>query len=168
MNENPFPRMHVSFYVSNLQNTIDFYSKFFNKPVDKVEPGYAKFILAEPSLVISFLENKSRVKENFGHLGIQVETPELLEEKKTLVASSGLSIKEELGTNCCYAQQDKFWVHDPDNIAWEVYYFHKDVAFNDPHYSKPTSACCAPEEAKTKQLEGDEKEACCEVESCGC
>ena len=22
---------------------------------------------------------------------------------------------------CCYARQDKVWVHDPDGVAWEYY-----------------------------------------------
>jgi hypothetical protein len=52
--------------------------------------------------------------------------------------------KEEIGTSCCYARQDKFWVNDPDGVQWEVYYFHQDTEFNDPHYeSTEASACCA-------------------------
>ena len=50
-----------------------------------------------------------------------------------------------MGTNCCYAEQDKFWVEDPDGYHWEVYQFHKDVEFNDPRYSTgESSQCCMP------------------------
>ena len=27
----------------------------------------------------------------------------------------------EPGAVCCYARQDKVWVHDPDGVAWEYY-----------------------------------------------
>ncbi len=69
-----FPRMHVSLYVSDIQKTVEFYNTFFGVSVNKVEKGYAKYILDQPSLIISFIENKERVKSNFGHLGFQVET----------------------------------------------------------------------------------------------
>ena len=36
-------------------------------------------------------------------------------------------------------------MNDPDGVQWEVYYFHEDVEFNDPHFeSTEASACCAP------------------------
>ena len=70
---------------------------------------------------------------------------------------------EEIGTACCYAVQDKFWVTDPDGVQWEVYYFHEDVEFNDPKYAmEDASACCMPakeEKPKVKlaELSGAEK-----------
>ncbi len=159
----PFPRMHVSLYVSDLQKSVDFYTSFFGIEPNKVKGGYAKYILDQPSLIISFVENKERVQENFGHLGFQVETVEDLnlrlwdDKKKNLVA------KEEIGTSCCYAKQDKFWVNDPDGVQWEVYYFHEDVEFNDPHYeTKEASACCTPADKEKKQLsELTTEKSCC-------
>src|SRR5262249_25116799 len=29
--------------------------------------------------------------------------------------------------NCCHANQDKFWVHDPDGVEWEVYHLNYDL-----------------------------------------
>ena len=81
MKTNPFPRMHVSLYVSNLQNSIQFYTSFFGAEPVKVKPNYCKYILENPSLIISFVENKERVRQNFGHLGFQVETLEDLNIK---------------------------------------------------------------------------------------
>jgi len=138
-----FPRMHVSLYVSDLQKTLAFYSAFFEQQPVKVKPAYAKYVLSQPSLIISFVENKDRVQANFGHLGFQVETLEELTTKLNGAKAQNLVSKEEIGTNCCYAKQDKFWATDPDGIQWEVYYFHEDAAFNDPHYELATaSACC--------------------------
>ncbi len=137
--------MHSSFYVSNLDETIKFYSDFFDKEPEKVKSGYAKYILSDPGLVISFIENKDRVQSHFGHMGFMVESEEDLNVRLWNAKKKGIVSKEEKGTNCCYAKQDKFWVTDPDGIQWEVYYFHEDVEFNDPAYEnagESNQACC--------------------------
>ncbi len=156
--------MHVSLYVSDLQKTIPFYSSFFDKEPVKVKPGYAKYVLDSPSLIISFVENKERVQQNFGHLGFQVETVEELNKRLWEARMKHLVSKEETGTNCCYAKQDKFWVSDPDGVQWEAYYFHEDAEFNDPHYEmSEASACCMPQDKEKinfRELNAESK-ACC-------
>ena len=152
---NSFPRMHVSLYVSDIKKTVNFYSQFFGQEPTKVKSNYTKYTLEKPSLIISFVENKNRVQSNFGHLGFQVETLEELNNKLSEARKHNLVAKEEIGTNCCYAIQDKFWVNDPDNIQWEVYYFHKDAEFNDPHYEKQeATACCTVSEDNIKSDSG--------------
>jgi catechol 2,3-dioxygenase-like lactoylglutathione lyase family enzyme len=163
--------MHVSLYVTDINTSIDFYSKFFEQAPVKVKPKYAKYVLEKPSLIISFVENKDRVQSNFGHLGFQVETLEQLNSKLEVAKSKNLVSREELGTNCCYAKQDKFWANDPDGVQWEVYYFHADAEFNDPHYEmKEASACCTVSSDDVKSSCGcnaavsessQEKVACC-------
>jgi len=162
-NTNPFPRMHVSLYVSDINNTVNFYNSFFGQQPTKVKNGYVKYILENPSLIISFVENKDRVQQNFGHLGFQVESIEDLNLKLWDAKKKNLVAKEETGTNCCYAKQDKFWVNDPDGVQWEVYYFHGDVEFNDPHYeSNDATACCTPTEKEKVNLgELQTKKSCC-------
>ena len=144
---NQFPRMHVSLYVSDINKTVNFYSQFFGQSPTKVKPNYAKYVLESPSLIISFIENKDRVQSNFGHLGFQVETLAELDSKLTEAKKYNLVAKEEIGTNCCYAKQDKFWVNDPDNVQWEVYYFHADAEFNDPHYELTNATACCTDSA---------------------
>jgi catechol 2,3-dioxygenase-like lactoylglutathione lyase family enzyme len=154
--QNTYPRMHVSLYVSNIYQTADFYSKFFGQNPDKVKPDYTKFTLEKPSLIISFVQNPEKVNAGFGHLGFQVESEDELKNRLLSVSSKQIDVLEEMGTNCCYATQDKFWVTDPDGHMWEVYHFHKDVEFNDPRYASNDAdvvACCTPEvatEAKPK------------------
>jgi len=29
--------------------------------------------------------------------------------------------------DCCHANQDKFWVKDPDGVEWEVYHLNYDL-----------------------------------------
>ncbi|RAK66166.1 ArsI/CadI family heavy metal resistance metalloenzyme [Hymenobacter edaphi] len=142
-----FPRMHVSLYVADLAATIGFYDAFFGQPATKIKPGYAKYVLDAPSLIISFVQNPARVASNFGHLGFQVETVAQLQQRLAVAKAAGLVQREEMGTACCYAKQDKFWVNDPDGTEWEVYYFHEDAEFNDPRYADDYQAdasaqCC--------------------------
>lgn len=179
---NTFPRMHVSLYVSDLSRTIDFYNKLFGQEPLKVKPRYAKYVLNEPSLIISFVESPEKVHSNFGHLGFQVETPEQLQERLQLARNSGIVSSEECGVSCCYAKQDKFWATDPDGTEWEVYYFHEDAHFNDPRYAMSMSdlenagveldetvaACCTPmhEKKKTDLASlSPVKDACCTPEA---
>jgi hypothetical protein len=137
-----------------MAETINFYNLFFGKSPEKIRRGYSKYILDEPSLIISFVENPERVKQNFGHLGFQVESIAELNERLERAQNAGLLTREETGTNCCYATQDKFWVTDPDNVQWEVYYFHTDSEFNDPHYELEfQSACCVAPGATKQPLE---------------
>jgi catechol 2,3-dioxygenase-like lactoylglutathione lyase family enzyme len=164
MKNTAFPRMHVSLYVSDIAKTISFYNSFFGQEPVKIRNGYTKYVLDEPSLIISFVENKDRVQEHFGHLGFQVETLAELNERLSAAQTAGLVTREEIGTNCCFANQDKFWVSDPDGVQWEIYYFHADAEFNDPHFEEPNSTCCiAPavieEEVAFKNLV--EETACC-------
>ena len=163
MNTNQFPRMHVSLYVSDLAKSIEFYNSFFGVTPVKEKPAYAKYILENPSLIISFVENKERVQQNFGHLGFQVESVEDLNIKLWEAKKKNIVSKEETGTNCCYAKQDKFWATDPDGVQWEVYYFHEDAEFNDPHYEmNEATVCCTPsEKSKVNIAELSTEKTCC-------
>ena len=162
--------MHVSLYVSNLAASVNFYSTFFGQPATKVKPGYAKYVLDSPSLIISFIENPERVQSNFGHLGFQVETFEEMSNRLVKARAQGIVSKEEIGTSCCYAVQDKFWATDPDGVQWEVYYFHEDAEFNDPYYeSQDASACCMPpvaEKIELKMVEAQAANTCAPGSGC--
>ena len=63
--------------------------------------------------------------------------------------SKGLAAFDEDDTTCCYALQDKVWVHDPAGAPWEVY----TVKDDDPVDARPATAsleilgdggCCTP------------------------
>jgi hypothetical protein len=89
-----------------------------------------------------------------------VETFEEMSNRLVQARAQGLVSKEEIGTSCCYAVQDKFWATDPDGVQWEVYYFHEDAEFNDPHYeNQDASACCMPPVAEKIELKMVETQA---------
>lgn len=142
-------KAHLSLYVSDIQASTEFYSRFFGVEAIKVKADYAKFELADPAWVLSLVQNPERVQSGFGHTGIVVESKEAVTAWKKAVIERGLKIAlEEEQTRCCYALQDKFWVHDPDGLQWEVYTFHEDSEWNDPNYAnesaqeKPNAVCC--------------------------
>lgn len=156
MNDKNFPRVHTGYYVSNIAKTVDFYSKFFDTEPVKVKDDYAKFILNEPSLNISFVQSAKSVKPDFIHFGIEVNDPEELKRRLGNAMRHDLAIDVEKEVKCCYAKQDKFWVTDPDGYKWEVYQFVEDVEQNDPKYTSEEGACCAPGEKAA-----EEEKVCC-------
>ena len=90
------------------------------------------------------------------HVGVQVEsTSTTVMAQLARVKAAGLPVREEMGVNCCHANQDKFWVQDPDGVEWEVYHLNYDLEdeadvaprrAERPRASRwpRASACCAP------------------------
>lgn len=120
-------KFHIGIHVSDIKNTINFYTHLFDASPIKQKMDYAKFELDNPGLIISFIESPEKVGSQFGHLGIRVNSKEELTERKKKIDEFLQITLEEESTNCCYAIQDKFWVKDPDGYEWEVYHFIKDA-----------------------------------------
>ncbi|MDN5852173.1 MAG: glyoxalase/bleomycin resistance/dioxygenase family protein, partial [Actinomycetia bacterium] len=55
------------------------------------------------------------------HLGVEVETSDEVAAATARLAGSGLQTAVQNDTTCCYAVQDKVWVHGPGAEPWEVY-----------------------------------------------
>ena len=55
------------------------------------------------------------------HLGVEVESTDLVNQAHHRLADAGLATRPEDETTCCYAVQDKVWVTGPGNEPWEVY-----------------------------------------------
>ena len=80
------------------------------------------FAIVNPPLKLVLIENTDEGKPGtLNHLGIEVETPQEVGDAQTRLATDGLETIVEDGVTCCYAVQDKVWVHDPDNAPWEIY-----------------------------------------------
>ena len=82
-------------------------------------------------------------------MGIQVDSPETVVGELRRVKAAGLPVVEEKGVDCCHANQDKFWVQDPDGVRWEVYCLNRDIEEEatapaaGAEGAKPAAACCA-------------------------
>jgi len=118
-------RVQLALNVSDLEAAIEFYSKLFSTEPAKVRPGYANFAIIDPPLKLVLVEGGSGREDGvlgaLNHLGIEVETTEDVSAAASRLADTGLATELEEQTTCCYALQDKVWVHDPDGAPWEVY-----------------------------------------------
>jgi catechol 2,3-dioxygenase-like lactoylglutathione lyase family enzyme len=118
-------RVQLALNVSDLEAAIDFYSKLFDAEPSKLRPGYANFAVAEPPLKLVLIEDSSArgsgVAGALNHLGVEVASPDEVVQATRRLSGEGLATKVEKETICCYAVQDKVWVHDPDGAPWEVY-----------------------------------------------
>jgi catechol 2,3-dioxygenase-like lactoylglutathione lyase family enzyme len=121
----PVSRVQLALNVSDLDEAIAFYSKLFGAEPAKIRPGYANFAIAEPPLKLVLVENESArgqgVTGALNHLGVEVDSTDDVAEATHRLAGEGLDTRVESQTTCCYAVQDKVWVHDPDGAPWEVY-----------------------------------------------
>jgi catechol 2,3-dioxygenase-like lactoylglutathione lyase family enzyme len=113
-------RLQLALNVSNLEESIAFYTKLFGVEPAKVKPGYANFAIAEPPLKLVLMEN-SQPGGSINHLGVEVETTEEVERWEAKLATQEMNPQAQKNNTCCYAKQDKFWVADPDRAPWEIY-----------------------------------------------
>jgi catechol 2,3-dioxygenase-like lactoylglutathione lyase family enzyme len=115
-------RVQVALNVSDLNASVEFYSKFFGAEPAKVRPGYANFAIEEPALKLVLIEDgqdRGRgVAGALNHLGVEVETPEEVRVATASLVSSGLEPEVQEQATCCYAVQTKLWVDDPDGAPW--------------------------------------------------
>ncbi|HVB70918.1 MAG TPA: ArsI/CadI family heavy metal resistance metalloenzyme [Acidimicrobiales bacterium] len=118
-------RAQLALNVSNMEEAIDFYTKLFGAEPAKIRPGYANFAIADPPLKLVLIEDSTErgrgVAGALNHLGVEVETPAEVTAATTRLRDASLATTLEENTTCCYAVQDKVWVHDPDDAPWEVY-----------------------------------------------
>ena len=133
-------KAHVSINVRNVPASIEFYTKMLGIEPSKVRTGYAKYDVQNPPLNLALNEVPSLEGPGaLSHMGIQVKsTDDVLAYRQTWI-DRGLITRDEMKTDCCYATQDKTWVHDPDGNEWEVFVVLKD---NLPE-TKAVSSCCS-------------------------
>lgn len=139
----PVTKVHLSLHVADLQRSIAFYSAFFGLAPHKVRPGYANFDVANPPLKLALTEKSSApVPGALDHLGLLVPRTADVHVAKARLEAAGLATVEEMETTCCYAKQDKIWVRDPDNNAWEVYALTDDMLEDSSASAGDAGGCC--------------------------
>ncbi len=113
-------RMQLALNVDDLDAAITFYSTLFATEPAKVKPGYANFAIANPPLKLVLLENPGQ-GGTLNHLGVEVESSDVVHAEIARLTDEGMFTEEEIGTTCCFATQDKVWVTGPGGERWEVY-----------------------------------------------
>jgi catechol 2,3-dioxygenase-like lactoylglutathione lyase family enzyme len=132
-------RVQLALNVADLEESIDFYTRLFGVGPAKVREGYANFAIAEPPLKLVLIAGGS-TPGTLNHLGVEVETTEQVAAAIGRLQAEGLATEVEDQTTCCFAVQDKVWVHGPDAEPWEVYTVLADASVMHP----ADSGCCAP------------------------
>jgi catechol 2,3-dioxygenase-like lactoylglutathione lyase family enzyme len=121
--------MHVHLKVRDLNASRNFYEHLFGSAPVKVKPDQIKFLPSWASLNLA-LSTAHRGEQPGGfvnHLGIEVEAGDAVLAHLARVKQAGVATREQLNVNCCYANQSKFWVIDPDGVEWEIYHVNHDL-----------------------------------------
>jgi catechol 2,3-dioxygenase-like lactoylglutathione lyase family enzyme len=114
-------RVQLALNVDDIDEAVAFYAKLFGAEPAKRRDGYANFAIANPPLKLVLLENPGQ-GGTLNHLGVEVESTDVVDAEQARLAEVGLASVDERGTTCCYAKQDKFWVESaPGGERWEVY-----------------------------------------------
>ncbi|AFH60384.1 hypothetical protein B2K_06545 [Paenibacillus mucilaginosus K02] len=140
-------RMHVAVNCTDLERSLEFYRSFFGEEPAKVKDNYAKFELSQPALHFSLNVRPFERGGVLNHLGFQVSSTEDVLQMGERLRASGLLLKDEMNTTCCYAVQDKVWVYDPDGNAWEIFHTKEDSEFESAGEERDLSLCCLPPSA---------------------
>jgi catechol 2,3-dioxygenase-like lactoylglutathione lyase family enzyme len=130
-------KFHFSLWVADLGRTVAFYRALFGQEPHKHYADYAKFELADPPVVLSFLQSAAPGGASLNHAGLRLPTSAGLVAVQSRLEGAGYPTEREDGVECCYALQTKFWVADPDGVRWEVYTVHDDI---DHHGHQPPAA----------------------------
>ncbi len=134
-------RFHVHVHVTDLDKNIAFYSAMFNQQPARTEADYAKWMLADPP--VNFAISTRGSAAGVDHLGIQVESQEDLAELRGHAARADMAVLDEGETSCCYARSDKYWVTDPQGIAWEQFHTLDSIPVFSEQPAAKAAACCA-------------------------
>jgi catechol-2,3-dioxygenase len=132
-------RFHVHVQTDNLDQQVEFYSQLFNAKPSIKKADYAKWMLDDPKLnfalsatsAIDGENNQHRKTAGISHLGVEFEDESQLVQAKNQLLMSQRGRKNDAqleqfaqqpSANCCYANSNKFWLQDPQDIAWEFFH----------------------------------------------
>src|SRR4051812_32085573 len=151
-------RVQLALRVADLESSITFYAKLFGTEPAKLRPGYANFAIAEPPLKLVLIEGDKGEETRIDHLGVEVEDTAQVDAATQRLKDAGLATFEENDTSCCYALQDKVWVHGPGAEPWEVYVVKAD-ADTLGKSATPTTAGCVCGTPTEQATDSDETPA---------
>ena len=134
-------RMHVNVGVTNLDESIRFYSSLFGTDPSVVKSDYAKWMLDDPRVNFAITTHGGR--KGIDHLGIQVETRNELDEVYSRLKDAEAPLIDQGAVTCCYAKSEKNWSYDPEGIAWEAFLTTGDsVVYGNDGVPAEADNCC--------------------------
>ena len=136
-------RFHVHVAVEDLDANVRFYSTVFGTAPTVRKPDYAKWMLEDPR--INFAISQRGAKAGLDHLGFQVDSDDELTGLRKQIADAEIAALDQPDATCCYARSDKYWITDPQGIAWETYHTLGEAEIYGAEQKAPeAAACCAP------------------------
>ncbi len=158
-----YPKIHLSFPVEDLDQSVAFYQRFFGEEPVKTRPGYVKFLPSIAPLNLALYTGRKAAGDATNHYGIEVRDYAAVMRHLERIRETGLEIREEMDCDCCHANQDKFWVKDPDGREWEIYVLNRDL---DETEVRSDEACCPVQETAdasgiSGQAGSSDSQACC-------
>jgi catechol 2,3-dioxygenase-like lactoylglutathione lyase family enzyme len=151
-------RMHVNVSVTDLDESVGFYTALFDSAPNVVKTDYARWMLDDPR--VNFAITTRGERKGIDHLGIQVENDAELGEVYARLQAADAPTIEEGETTCCYANSEKSWIFDPDSIAWEAFLTRGESVVYGSDGIRPkdgASACCSRPQAE----DAAGKSGCC-------
>ena len=143
-------RLHVHVGVADLDQSVRFYSTLFGAEPTVVKSDYAKWMLDDPRVNFA-ISSGQHADKGIEHLGIQVESADVLGEVYDRLKAADRPVLEEGATTCCYARSEKSWIADPDGVVWEAFFTNGDATvYGDSpallalSENASESACCVP------------------------
>ncbi len=134
-------RLQLALNVTDLEGSIEYYSRLFGVDVAKRKPGYANFEVAEPPLKLVLFETEDG-SDRLNHLGVEVFDDAIIAETADRQSAAGLEVTRTENEGCCFASQNKAISYAPDGTMWEWYRKLEDLenfASNEP---QKEMTCC--------------------------
>lgn len=135
-------RFHLSLNVRDLTESVAFYRELLDTEPSKLHERFARFTTEKPPLVLSLVERCAEAAptgaQRLSHLGFRLESRQQLDAARRRLVAAGRPLREEHGSRCCYALQNKFWVTDPDGNEWEFYELLEDLETS----GEDSKGCC--------------------------
>jgi catechol 2,3-dioxygenase-like lactoylglutathione lyase family enzyme len=119
-------RLQLAINVPDLEAAIDFYSRILGVGVNKREPGYANFAVAQPPLKLVLFEAPAAT-DRLNHLGVEMFDDSDVSAAAERLAAEGIEHVHDEAQVCCFAKQNKVIAHAPDGTMWEWYRVLEDV-----------------------------------------
>src|SRR5881392_443548 len=95
---------------------------------------------------VNFAISQRGTKAGVDHLGFQVDSDEELSALRQQIAAAEIAARDQPDAICCYARSDKYWITDPQGIAWETYRTlgEAEIYGAETKKAEEGGACCAP------------------------
>ena len=113
--------MHIGLQVTDLDESIEFYTRLFGVQPTLRRSDYAKWMLDDPRVNFS-LDTHGEGAPGSAHYGIQVESRDELDLLRDQIDEAGMPRADQDDLVCGYQLQHKSWVTDPDGLRWEAFF----------------------------------------------